>query len=239
VSAILAPSASDVPTPESLLSFEGASFLEAGLVLIFLSSLAIAFPNADLSDRVDPSLSFIRRRLDPFGSIRLGALKRLLQCNIMTACGRKRNVFRSVVIEARIESRLAAILAADVAGRIVKTAVTVPWSDLRALSTPRAAPWKSSALWPIRNPDDRRIEFRIGINVGDIIVDACATVNAGKEHFRKSPDKLTFEHVRDTQRQFVYTHPWPSTTWSFGTIGARCTVEPSSTTCGRQTLVRK
>ena len=143
------------------------------------------------------------------------------------------------MIEARIESRLAAILAADVAGRIVKTAVTVPWSDLRALSTPRAAPWKSSALWPIRNPDDRRIEFRIGINVGDIIVDACATVNAGKEHFRKSPDKLTFEHVRDTQRQFVYTHPWPSTTWSFGTIGARCTVEPSSTTCGRQTLVRK
>jgi hypothetical protein len=54
---------------------------------------------------------------------------------------------------------------------------------------------------------------------------------AGKEHFRKSPDKLTFEHVRDTQRQFVYTHPWPSTTCSFGTIAARCTVEPSSTTC--------
>jgi class 3 adenylate cyclase len=101
----------------------------------------------------------------------------------MTACGRKRNVFRSVVIEARIESRLAAILAADVAGRIVKTAVTVPWSDLRALSTPRAAPWKSSALWPIRNPDDRRIEFRIGINVGDIIVDACATVNGGEGAF--------------------------------------------------------
>jgi hypothetical protein len=40
------------------LSFEGASFLEAGLVLIFLSSLAIAFPNADLSDRVDPSTEF-------------------------------------------------------------------------------------------------------------------------------------------------------------------------------------
>jgi hypothetical protein len=32
--------------------------LEAGLVLIFLSSLAIAFPNADLSDRVDPSTEF-------------------------------------------------------------------------------------------------------------------------------------------------------------------------------------
>jgi hypothetical protein len=62
---------------------------------------------------------------------------------------------------------------------------------------------------------------------------------AGKEHFRKSPDKLTFEHVRDTQRQFVYTHPWPSTTWSFGTIGARCTVEPSSTTCaGKRDMQR-
>jgi hypothetical protein len=76
--------------------------VEAGLVFIFLSSLAIVFPNADLSDRVDP-LSFIRRRLEPFGSIRLGALQRLLQRNIMTACGGKLNAFRSVVIEARIE----------------------------------------------------------------------------------------------------------------------------------------
>jgi hypothetical protein len=65
----------EVSTPEPLLSFEGTSFLEAGLVLIFLSSLAIVFPNTDLSDRVDPPLSFIRRRLDPFGSIRLGALR--------------------------------------------------------------------------------------------------------------------------------------------------------------------
>jgi hypothetical protein len=40
------------------LSFEGTSFFEAGLVLIFLSSLDIVFPNADLSDRVDPPLSF-------------------------------------------------------------------------------------------------------------------------------------------------------------------------------------
>jgi hypothetical protein len=126
--------------------------LEAGLVLIFLSSLAIVVPNTDLSDRVDPPLSFIRRQLDPFGSIRLGTLQQILQCNIMTACGRKRNVFRSVVIEARIERRLAAILAADVAGRIVKATVTVPRSNLRALSTPRAPPWKSSALWPITMP---------------------------------------------------------------------------------------
>ena len=37
-----------------------------------------------------------------------------------------------------------------------------------------AAPWKSSAAWPKSNADvseDRRIEFRIGINVGDIIID--------------------------------------------------------------------
>jgi hypothetical protein len=33
--------------------FGGSSFFEAGLVLIFLSSLAIIFPNADLSDQVD------------------------------------------------------------------------------------------------------------------------------------------------------------------------------------------
>ena len=36
------------------------------------------------------------------------------------------------------------------------------------------APWKSSVPWPQRNaaiPEDRRIEFRIGINVGDIIID--------------------------------------------------------------------
>ena len=36
------------------------------------------------------------------------------------------------------------------------------------------APWKSSAAWRERNagiPEDRRIEFRIGINVGDIIID--------------------------------------------------------------------
>jgi hypothetical protein len=36
----------------------------------------------------------------------------------MTACGGERNVFRSVVIEARIERRLAAVLAADVVGLI-------------------------------------------------------------------------------------------------------------------------
>jgi class 3 adenylate cyclase len=34
-----------------------------------------------------------------------------------------------------------------------------------------------------RNAEDRRIEFRIGINVGDIIVDACATVNGGEGAF--------------------------------------------------------
>ena len=51
-------------TPEALLSFGGTSFLGAELVLIFLSSLAIVFPNADLSDRVDSPLNFIRRRLE-------------------------------------------------------------------------------------------------------------------------------------------------------------------------------
>jgi hypothetical protein len=61
--------------------------------LIFLSSLAIVVPNTDLSDRVDPPLSFIRRQLDPFASIRLGALRQLLQCNIMTACGGRTKCF--------------------------------------------------------------------------------------------------------------------------------------------------
>ena len=48
-SAILPPSALDVSTTV-FLSFEGTSFLLAGSVLIFLSSLVIVLPNPDLTE---------------------------------------------------------------------------------------------------------------------------------------------------------------------------------------------
>jgi hypothetical protein len=38
--------------------FAAASFFGAGLVFVFLSSLAIVFPNADLSDQVELPLKF-------------------------------------------------------------------------------------------------------------------------------------------------------------------------------------
>ena len=47
-------------------------------------------------------------------------------------------------------------------------------SNFLVLSMRFAAPWKFSVAMADRNkdiPDDRRIEFRIGINVGDIIID--------------------------------------------------------------------
>jgi hypothetical protein len=44
--------------PEGLLFSIEASFFEAELVLIFLSSLAIVFPNADLPNQIDPPLNF-------------------------------------------------------------------------------------------------------------------------------------------------------------------------------------
>ena len=109
--------------------------------------------------------------------------------------------------EARVERRLAAILAADVAGysrlmgvdeegtlaRSRRVAANSPiprspsiaaassrpratafWSSSAALWTPRDAPSTFSAPWPSGtplSPESRRIEFRIGINVGDIIID--------------------------------------------------------------------
>ena len=109
--------------------------------------------------------------------------------------------------EARVERRLAAILAADVAGysrlmgvdeegtlaalkayarthRSEDRRTSRPhrqdhgrrrcWSNLRVPSTLSVVPWKSSAPWPSAMPPFpkiRRIEFRIGINVGDIIID--------------------------------------------------------------------
>jgi hypothetical protein len=45
--------------PEVLLFSIGTSFLEAGLVSVFLSSLAIIFPNAHLLDQVDLPPIFI------------------------------------------------------------------------------------------------------------------------------------------------------------------------------------
>jgi hypothetical protein len=60
-SEVLPLSAVDVSTPDALLSVEGTSFLGAGLVLIFLSSVDIVFPNADWFHQVDPLLKFIRR----------------------------------------------------------------------------------------------------------------------------------------------------------------------------------
>jgi hypothetical protein len=85
------------------------------------------------------------------------------------------------MVEARVERRLAAILAADIAGysrlmgvdvlhsrraganlsipRSPNTAAassrlraTVPWSNLQARSMPSIAPWKSSAAWPSAAP---------------------------------------------------------------------------------------
>jgi hypothetical protein len=41
----------------------GASFFEAELVLILLSSLAIISPNADLPDQIDPPLNFHAARI--------------------------------------------------------------------------------------------------------------------------------------------------------------------------------
>ena len=51
---------------------------------------------------------------------------------------------------------------------------TACWSSSPAPSMQCAAPSRSSAAWPTQNadvPQDHRIEFRIGINVGDIIID--------------------------------------------------------------------
>jgi hypothetical protein len=49
--------------PEGLFFSTAASFFEADLVLIFLSSLAIIFPNADLPDQIDPPLNFMLLRI--------------------------------------------------------------------------------------------------------------------------------------------------------------------------------
>ena len=93
--AILPPSALDVSTPEVLLSFERTSFLGVGLVLIFLSSLVIVFPNADLSDRVDPPLSFIRRRLVSFGLITPWCIAAVIAVNYYDSCGGGAKVFHA------------------------------------------------------------------------------------------------------------------------------------------------
>jgi len=53
----LPPSTFDVSASEVLLLFGGVSFFEVELVLIFWSSLAIVFPNADLSDHFARELS--------------------------------------------------------------------------------------------------------------------------------------------------------------------------------------
>ena len=108
----------------------------------------------------------------------------------------------------RVERRLAAVLAADVAGysrlmgrdeegtlaqlkALRKTLVdpeiadalaaassrppaTACWSSSPAPSMPRAVRSKSSGAWPSKTPtcrQNKRIEFRIGIHVGDIIID--------------------------------------------------------------------
>jgi len=72
---------------------------------------------------------------------------------------------------ARVERRLAAILAADVAGysRLIEA------DDEGTLGRPKAL--RAEVIDPAMDesdaalPPDRRIEFRIGINVGDIVVE--------------------------------------------------------------------
>ncbi len=113
----------------------------------------------------------------------------------------------ALLTDARVERRLAAVLAADVAGysclmgadeegtlarlkvvrkalvdpaiashrgRIVKTTGDGMLVEFASAVDARAARPKSSVVWSRKTldlPKDVRIEFRIGIHVGDIIID--------------------------------------------------------------------
>ena len=115
----------------------------------------------------------------------------------------------------RVERRLAAILAADVAGysRLMgadeegtlerlkalrrelidpkiaehraassRPPATACWWNLPASSMRCAAPSRCSRRWPSgtpASPADKRIEFRIGINLGDVIVEGDDIIGDG------------------------------------------------------------
>ena len=61
----------------------------------------------------------------------------------------------------------------SITGVLLKRRAMVHWSSSLVQSMRFAAPWKSQTMVE-RNadiPDDRRIDFRVGINVGDIVID--------------------------------------------------------------------
>jgi adenylate cyclase len=71
------------------------------------------------------------------------------------------------MVSERMQRRLAAILAADVAGYSRLTSTAEEDTVRGAIEIQRRMVERNSNV-----PEDKRIEFRIGVNIGDVIIDS-------------------------------------------------------------------